>query len=98
MREGTQGRNLDAGTEAQTMEKRCLLHWFSDHGLLTQLPCKAQGHLARGALWNCPQYLSSPHQTLTEKMPYIYSLNANMLEMFFSTEVILLCFQKQKQK
>ena len=63
---GSQGRNLEAGTEAGALEEHCLL--ACSHGLLSLLSCSAQDHPLRGG----PSHsrLGLPCQSFIKKMPH----------------------------
>lgn len=75
---GSQGRNLNARTDAETIEKTCFLACL--HDLLSLLFCITKHHLPR---WHCLQWSGLLKSTIhyKENAP-LTCLQANMMEVF----------------
>jgi hypothetical protein len=58
-----QGRNLEAGTDAEAMEGRSAAYWLAQPACLWNSASLAQE-------WYHPHGLSPPHQSLNKKMSY----------------------------
>lgn len=80
------GRNLEAGTEAEVMEKCCLLVCSSS---LTQIPpFFSNSHISRAI--SLVMGWTTPHQAVIKKMPPMTCLNINLIEPYSPLMLCLL--------